>query len=57
MPAYLRQKFDSLKGWRAVLSGSPGFVDAMTGACVELGMAAEAMSADSFTNVVPASAG
>ncbi len=48
---YLGSRFDSLQGWRAVLSGSPGFVDAATTACVDLGMAQDAMSADSFTNV------
>lgn len=49
---YLRSRFDSLTGWRAVLSGSPGFVDAATSVCNELGMASESISADSFTNVV-----
>lgn len=49
---YLPNRFDTLTGWRAVLSGSPGFVDAATSVCTQLGMATDAMSADRFTPFV-----
>ena len=51
MPEWLREHYPSLVGHRAVIGGSPGFVQASADTCVALGMAADAIATDSFTPV------
>ncbi|MGB3287982.1 MAG: 2Fe-2S iron-sulfur cluster binding domain-containing protein [Burkholderiaceae bacterium] len=48
---YIRASYQSLVGWRAVVSGSPGFVAAATEACRDQGMHLDDISADSFVDV------
>lgn len=47
-PQWLREKFRTLAGHRAVIGGSPGFVQACSQTCRELGMDGAAMATDSF---------
>ncbi len=49
---HLRCNYANMNGLRAVMGGSPGFVDACTKVCLELGMTPEVMSVDSFTSIV-----
>lgn len=48
-PAWLRERYTDLSTTRAVIGGSPGFVQACSDACSALGMAPGAIATDSFT--------
>ena len=48
-PAWLKERFTDLRNARAVIGGSPGFVQACSDACTALGMAQGAIATDSFT--------
>lgn len=50
-PSWLRDEYQTLDGWRAVIGGSPGFVHACTDVCRSLGMRADDISSDSFESV------
>lgn len=52
-PQWLKRKYRSLADSRAVIGGSPGFVEACVGACAALGMPAGKMATDSFNPTVP----
>ncbi|APR96959.1 2Fe-2S iron-sulfur cluster binding domain protein [Pandoraea thiooxydans] len=47
-PAWIRQTFSSLATHRAVIGGSPGFVEACAQTCISLGLDAARISTDSF---------
>jgi CDP-4-dehydro-6-deoxyglucose reductase len=49
LPQWLRERHASLAGSRAVIGGSPGFVQACTEACLALGMQQQGIATDSFT--------
>ncbi|MFA5487952.1 MAG: 2Fe-2S iron-sulfur cluster binding domain-containing protein [Candidimonas sp.] len=53
---YLYANVDTLQGWRVVAGGSPGFVTACATACAKLGVSADDISVDSFTDVSSAAA-
>lgn len=48
-PAWLKERFTDLRHARAVIGGSPGFVQACSDACTALGMQQDAIATDSFT--------
>jgi CDP-4-dehydro-6-deoxyglucose reductase len=52
-PQWLKRKYRSLADSRAVIGGSPGFVEACVGACAALGMPAGKMATDSFNPTAP----
>ncbi|VVE04620.1 2Fe-2S iron-sulfur cluster binding domain protein [Pandoraea cepalis] len=53
-PLWIQQTFSSMALYRAVISGSPGFVQACVQACTALGLAADRISTDSFASSGPA---
>lgn len=52
-PEWVAEARSSMEGARAVIGGSPGFVQACVQACVARGMAPEAIATDSFTPTAP----
>lgn len=52
-PTWLRLRYSSLAGHRAVISGAPGFVEACVQACVTLGIALNDIATDSFVPMIP----
>lgn len=48
VPAWVRQRFKTLAGHRAVIGGSPRFVQACQETCLELGMQGADLATDSF---------
>ena len=53
VPQWLYENIAGLAGHRAVIGGSPGFVEACSRACHELGIAPSAIASDSFNPQVP----
>lgn len=52
-PDWMRAHYASLRGYRAVVSGAPGFVQACVVVCLELGIDLADIATDSFTSVAP----
>jgi CDP-4-dehydro-6-deoxyglucose reductase len=48
VPQWVQEKLQTLAGYRAVIGGSPGFVQACSETCRELGMEEADMATDSF---------
>ncbi|WP_158940147.1 2Fe-2S iron-sulfur cluster binding domain-containing protein [Burkholderia sp. S171] len=56
-PSWLRSNYSSLAGYRAVISGAPGFVEACVQECVTLGVGKTNIATDSFVPMIPTPSG